>query len=82
ANLIPAVRFSIARLLECEPADVQVRLYAQHYFSHYVPRGGLPPRASYRLLYEVRDRPEVTRLPAESVFSTVKAEFRRLGGVD
>ena len=28
ANLIPAVRFSIARLLECEPADVQVRLYA------------------------------------------------------
>lgn len=82
ANLIPAVRFSIARLLECEPGDVQVRLYAQHYFSHYVPRGGLPPRGSYRLLYEVRDRPEVPRLPAESVFSTVKSEFRRLGGVD
>ena len=82
ANLIPAVRFSIARLLECEPAAVQVRLYAQHYFSHYVPRGGLPPRGSYRLLYEVRDRPEVVRLPAESVFSTVKSEFRRLGGVD
>ena len=82
ANLIPAVRFSIARLLECEPADVQVRLYTQHYFSHYVPRGGLPPRASYRLLYEVRDRPEVARLPAESIFSTVKSEFRRLGGID
>lgn len=82
ANLIPAVRFSIARLLECEPDDVQVRLYTQHYFSHYVPRGGLPPRASYRLLYEVRDRPEVVRLPAESIFSTVKSEFRRLGGID
>ena len=82
ANLIPAVRFSIARLLECNPADVQVRLYAQHYFSHYVPRGGLPPRASYRLLYEVRDQPEVARLPAEVIFSTVKTEFRRLGGVD
>jgi len=82
ANLVPAVRFSIARLLECEPSDVQVHLYTQHYFSHYVPRGGLPPRASYRLLYEVRDRPEVTRLPAESIFSTVKSEFRRLGGVD
>ena len=82
ANLVPAVRFSIARLLECDPSDVQVRLYAQHYFSHYVPRGGLPPRASYRLLYEVRDRPEVARLPAEAIFSTVKTEFRRLGGVD
>jgi hypothetical protein len=82
ANLIPAVRFSIARLLECNPADVQVRLYAQHYFSHYVPRGGLPPRASYRLLYEVRNQPEVARLPAEVIFSTVKTEFRRLGGVD
>ena len=82
ANLIPAVRFYIARLLECAPDDVQVRLYTQHYFSHYVPRGGLPPRASYRLLYEVRDRPEVARLPAESIFSTVKSEFRRLGGID
>jgi len=82
ANLIPAVRFSIARLLECAPADVQVQLYTQHYFSHYVPRGGLPPRASYRLLYEVRDRPELARLPDEAIFSTVKSEFRRLGGVD
>lgn len=82
ANLIPAVRFSIARLLACAPSDVQVRLYAQHYFSHYVPRGGLPPRASYRLLYEVRYRPEVARLPAEAIFSTVKTEFRRLGGLD
>ncbi|TFY86473.1 hypothetical protein DYL59_22080 [Pseudomonas kairouanensis] len=82
ANLIPAVRFAIARLLECPPGDVQVRLYAQHYFSHYVPRAGLPPRASYRLLYEVRNRPQVPRLPAEAIFSTVKTEFRRLGGVD
>lgn len=82
ANLIPAVRCSIARLLECAPVDVQVRLYAQHFFSHYVPRGGLPPRASYRLLYEVTDRPVLPRLPAESVFSTVKSEFRRLGGID
>ncbi len=82
ANLIPAVRCSIARLLECAPVDVQVRLYAQHFFSHYVPRGGLPPRASYRLLYEVKDRPVLPRLPAESVFSTVKSEFRRLGGID
>ncbi|QHF44246.1 hypothetical protein PspS35_10825 [Pseudomonas sp. S35] len=80
ANLIPAVRFSLARLLECAPADVQVQLYAQHYFSHYVPRGGVPAHASYRLLYEVRDRPVVPRLPAEAIFSTVKTEFRRLGG--
>ncbi|KQM53472.1 hypothetical protein ASE80_25470 [Pseudomonas sp. Leaf15] len=82
ANLIPAVRLSIARLLKCSPADVEVMLYAQHYFSHYVPRGGLPPRASYRLLYEVRGRREVARLSNEVIFSTVKNEFRRLGGVD
>ncbi|MBN2991246.1 hypothetical protein JWR97_07420 [Pseudomonas cedrina subsp. fulgida] len=82
ANLIPAVRFSIARLLECAPADVHVQLYAQHYFSHYVPRGGLPPRASYRLLYQVRGLPQAARLPAEAIFATVKSEFRRLGGVD
>lgn len=81
-NLVPAVRFSIARLLECVPADVHVQLYAQHYFSRYVPRGGLPPRASYRLLYEVRDRPAVARLSAEAIFSTIKSELRHLGGVD
>ncbi|WP_332846075.1 Rossmann-fold NAD(P)-binding domain-containing protein [Pseudomonas lactucae] len=82
ANLIPALRFSLARLLECAPDDVQVQLYAQHYFSHYVPRGGLPGRANYRLLYEVRDRPDVARLPAEVIFATVKTAFRRLGGID
>lgn len=82
ANLIPATQLSIARLLECAPADVQVQLYTQHYFSHYVPRGGLPPRASYRLLYEVRDRPPVTHLSDAEIFSTVKSEFRRLGGID
>ncbi len=82
ANLIPAVRCAIARLLECAPVDVQVRLYAQHFFSHYVPRGGLPPRASYRLFYEVKDRPVLPRLPAEAIFSTVRSEFRRLGGID
>ncbi len=82
ANLIPAVRCAIARLLECAPVDVQVRLYAQHFFSHYVPRGGLPPRSSYRLFYEVKDRPVLPRLPAEAIFSTVRSEFRRLGGID
>ena len=82
ANLIPATQLSIARLLECSPADVQVQLYTQHYFSHYVPRGGLPPRASYRLLYEVRDQPRAARLSDAAIFATVKTEFRRLGGVD
>jgi hypothetical protein len=47
ANLIPAVRCAIARLLECAPVDVQVRLYAQH-FSATTSRVAVAPRASYR----------------------------------
>ncbi|MGY2399285.1 hypothetical protein [Pseudomonas sp. SDO5271_S396] len=82
ANLVPATRLAIARLHGCSPAEVQVMLYAQHYFSHYVPRGGLPPRANYRLLYEVQGRQPVERPSDAAIFATVQSDFRRLGGID
>ncbi|MFJ4144348.1 hypothetical protein [Pseudomonas sp. NPDC089734] len=82
ANLIPATRLSIARLLEQPPEEVSVSLYTQHYFSHYVPRGGLPREAHYKLLYSVRGEPQSDRLLPAAIFDTVRTEFRRLGGID
>jgi hypothetical protein len=80
ANLIPAVRCAIARLLECAPVDVQVRLYAQHFST--TSRVAGCPASQLPLFYEVKDRPVLPRLPAEAIFSTVRSEFRRLGGID
>ncbi|UZJ58016.1 hypothetical protein OKW98_15455 [Pseudomonas sp. KU26590] len=82
ANLIPAVRASIALLLELNPVDVQARLYTQHYFSHYVPRGGLPPDPHYKLLYTVRGEDATGSLIDSDIFETVRKRFRRLGGID
>ncbi|EPM44071.1 hypothetical protein [Pseudomonas syringae] len=82
ANLIPAIRLSIARLLERSPNEIDVRLYAQHYFSHYVPRGGLPENAQYRLLYDLNGRSVTAALSQTDIFETVRNHYRRLGGVD
>lgn len=40
ANLVPALRFAMARLWTTEPHQIQVLLAAQHYVSHRVPRSG------------------------------------------
>jgi hypothetical protein len=82
ANLIPATRSAIARLLRCEPLQVCVKLIGQHYFSHYVPRRGLPAQANFNLSYWVEGRERSDELDAGEIFSSVAEHFRRLGGVD
>lgn len=82
ANLIPAIRLSIAGLSSCHPADVNVNLYAQHYFSHYVPRDGIPPSANYKMHYSICGSDASGTIPDELIFSSVKSDYRRLGGID
>lgn len=82
ANLIPAVRLSIARLMERDPRDVEVRLYTQHYLSHYVPRRGLPRQAHYKLLYSVDGRGATGSLLPADIFETARTHYRRMGGID
>jgi hypothetical protein len=82
ANLVPATRCAIARLAHCEPTDVRVKLIGQHYFSHSVPRHGLPTEPNFHLSYWIGNEERSERYSAEKIFGIVADEFRRLGGID
>ena len=82
ANLVPAIRMSVARLATCSPESVQVRLIASHFFSHYVPRAGLPADANYSLHYSVNGKDCTGTFDDALIFACVRTQFRRLGGVD
>ena len=82
ANLVPATRSAIARMAQCEPSRVAVKLIGQHFFSHYVPRHGLPAQANFNLSYWIDGRDCSEEFDASQVFASVAEHFRRLGGVD
>lgn len=82
ANLVPATRSAIALLAGCEPDKVRVKLIGQHYFSHYVPRAGLPDEANFHLCYWVNGVEWTGEFSARDIFDRVATHFRRLGGAD
>jgi len=82
ANLVPATRSAIAQLAECTPDQVQVKLIAQHYFSHYVPRAGLPKAAQYKLSYRIDGIDRTGEFSDAEIFYRARTDFRRLGGVE
>ncbi|MBD8709287.1 hypothetical protein IFT47_21880 [Pseudomonas sp. CFBP 13711] len=85
ANLIPATRSAVAHLSGCLPTQVCAKLVGHHYFSHSVPRHGLPPQrleASFNLTYWIDGEERTDEHTAEAIFGCVAREFSRLGGVD
>jgi hypothetical protein len=54
ANIVPALTFSAAMLLNVPTQDVELRLTTQHYFSHYVPRFGHAGNGRYHLSVKSR----------------------------
>lgn len=82
ANLVPATRSAIARLARCEPTRVYVKLVGQHFFSHAVPRQGLPSAANFNLCCWIDGRERSEEFDPHEVFALVADRFRRLGGVD
>ena len=49
SNIIPALTFAIASLTGLSAEALRVRLVAQHYFSHFVPRAGHKGNGDYHL---------------------------------
>ncbi|MGH8416091.1 MAG: hypothetical protein ACRER8_02195 [Pseudomonas sp.] len=82
ANLVPATRSAIARLAGCEPVQVRVKLIGQHFFSHCVPRRGLPAEANFNLSYWIDGRDCTGYYKSREIFASVADHFRRLGGMD
>jgi len=81
ANLVPAVQLAIAQLAGCRVEAVRVKLVAQHYFSHHVPRAGLFPHAHYRLNYWIAGVDRTGTFDDARIFEVVRSELRRLGGI-
>ncbi|MFE3598590.1 hypothetical protein [Streptomyces sp. NPDC059142] len=82
ANIVPALTWSAAHLLDAHPSQVQVRLTAQHYFSHYVPRFGHAGKGSYHLAATVRGRPGTAELDHSALFGQLTDRLKRIGGID
>lgn len=82
ANIIPALTFGFADELGVDPAAVRLRLVAQHYFSHYVPRAGDAGGGAYHLDVEVDGRAPSRDVPHTDVFGQLNGRLKRLGGVD
>lgn len=82
ANIIPALTHGYAHALGADPAEVRLRLVAQHYFSHYVPRGGDAGNGAYHLTATVDGRPVgADEVPHSEVFAQLNGRLKRLGGL-
>lgn len=82
ANIIPALTHGYAHQLGAAPEDVELRLVAQHYFSHYVPRAGDAGNGAYHLSARVNGRPVgEEEVPHEAVFRQLNGRLKRLGGI-
>ncbi|MHC0430286.1 hypothetical protein ACX6XY_08855 [Streptomyces sp. O3] len=79
ANIIPALTHGTAHLLGADPARVELRLVAQHYFSHYVPRAGDAGQGAYHLSASLDGHP--VEVSHEDLFRQLNGRLKRLGGV-
>ncbi|MGJ3263020.1 MAG: hypothetical protein ACFE0R_07275 [Salinarimonas sp.] len=81
ANIVPALSYGVAHLFGKDVADVELRLVAQHYFSHYVPRFGEAGRGAYHLTARVGGQKLNGELDHAAVFAQLDGRLKRLGGV-
>lgn len=79
ANIIPALTYGFAIEARVDPRDVEIRLVAQHYFSHYVPRYGTEGDGSYHLTAAANGR-LLDGVSHHAVFAHLGGSLRRLGG--
>lgn len=80
ANIVPALTLGFAHHAHAHPTDVEVKLVAQHYFSHYVPRFGDAGSGAYHLTARVGG--ELLDTPHQQVFQDLTGPLKRLGGID
>ncbi|OLL27220.1 hypothetical protein BTH42_33985 [Burkholderia sp. SRS-W-2-2016] len=81
-NVVPAIRAAIAEHFGASPEQVGVKLIAQHYFSHYVPRYGEPTDAPFCMDVELDGTDVSAEVPVKAILEAVGSRHRRLGGID
>jgi hypothetical protein len=82
ANVVPALTWSAARVLGLPVGELEVRLVAQHYYSHRLPRSGDAGESEAAL--EIRHGGRVLDISADlaAIQHGVSTFCRRTGGVD
>ncbi|BEL03189.1 hypothetical protein Q0Z83_013800 [Actinoplanes sichuanensis] len=81
ANIVPALTFAASARTGLPVTDLRVRLVAQHYFSHYVPRFGTGRPDTYRLAVTTVDGDRPVEVDADELFAMLTGPLKRLGGV-
>ncbi len=82
ANVVPALTWSAARVLGLPVDELEVRLVAQHYYSHRLPRAGDAGESEAALEIRHRGRVLDIRSELEAIQHGVSTFCRRTGGVD
>ena len=82
ANTVPVLRLAAARLLGRPVADVDIRIFAHHYFSYRMPSSGSSNGAPYHLSVIVDGRRLGSdEIDDEEVFRTVAGPLKRVRGL-
>jgi hypothetical protein len=79
-NIVPALCFSAASCLGVSPTQIDIKLVAQHYFSHYVHRFGDAGRGRYHMSVRLSDEVVGQELDHDEVFRRLVGEHKRVGG--
>lgn len=80
ANIIPALTFGVSALTGVSAQNVQVRLVAQHYFTHFVPRYGHKGNSAYHLSAEDLSCGNELEFSHEKLFKMLGGILSRQGG--
>ena len=81
ANVIPALRKTVAAKLDKPVTDVQIYFVTEAYVSHRIPRFGNAGGAPFHFTALVRGEDVTDQLDMETLFDLLPTKFKRLGGV-
>ncbi len=82
ANIIPALTFGVSQLSRVAASHIQIRLIAQHYFTHFVPRYGYEGNGTYHLSADNIISGNRIEFDHNELFQMLSGVLKRQGGVE
>lgn len=82
ANILPAFKYSAASEINSTPEHIELRLIAQHYLSHRIPRSGDAGGCAYHLSVFHKGEDVSDAINHENMFQKLTSRFKRIGGID
>lgn len=82
ANILPAFKYSSASEINSSPEYIELRLIAQHYLSHRIPRSGDAGGCAYHLSVLHKGEDISDSINHDQMFKKLTSRFKRIGGID